>query len=224
MLKTAWKHTAVNFLAFRDFANLGDGANDLEKFRRKHPGFAPFVLLEGERPVSPLDPRFLPAVLAWRDLVRKVWRGKADTWDLETLLGLNRDAFCRPWGGTAPWTELWNRGLAAIEAAGLQIPVQLPRIHARWEADGFDYQGSAFENAVFALWQSRWRARVCPMCDSYFVAKQKAQKFCSPFCSQQGKNAANRRWWEESGRDWRKRYWAEKAKQEKRERKARVKR
>lgn len=217
--KITRKRDHLNFLALEDFVNLEDSANDLEKFHRKHPDFAPFALVTGDGVamewVSPMEPRFLPAVLAWRDLLRKVWRGIADAWDLETLLGLNPDGY-GPWGGTAPWVGLWNHGLDAIHNAGLRIPKTLPRIRARWDAGSFDFRGTEFENSIYALWQRRWRAKVCPMCESYFIATQKADKYCSRFCAKEARKASNRRWWKASGPDWRKRFLADKAKAEKR--------
>jgi hypothetical protein len=217
--KVARKDYQVNFLALQDFANLSDAAGDLAKFRRKHPDFAPFIVISGQgqdaKLVSPLEARFLPAIVAWRDLLRHVWCGKAGGRELDTLLGLNPEAH-GAWLGPAPapYVSLWNRGLEVILAAGLSVPKRPPTIRARWEAAGFYYEGEEFERAVYALWQSRWRAKVCPMCQSYFVASQKAQKFCSSFCSREGKNASNRRWWHDSGPDWRKHYLTEKAKAE----------
>jgi hypothetical protein len=217
----ASKNIIQTFLALQDFANLGDAAEALDRFLRKWPNFVPFWLEKsqagGRALESPMEPSFLPVILAWRDLLRHVWRGKAERWELETLLGMNPDAL-GPWEGTAPSVSMWNQGLEAIRAAGLQLAKLPPRIRARWEAGGLDYEhGTWFERGVFTLWKDRWRARVCPMCDSYFVARQKAQKFCSSFCVREGKNASNRRWWRESGPDWRKHYLTKKAKEEERE-------
>jgi len=217
--QSARDNTRMNFLALEDFVNLGDSPRDLVKFRQKYPGFAPFRLVKGEgadeTKVSPFDARFLPAILAWRDLLREVWRGDAAGWELETLLGIIPEARER-WAGTAPFVALWNHGLDAIEGAGLHIPKELARITAVWQDGQFDYRGTDFEDAVFALWKSHWRAKVCPMCESYFIARphRKAQRFCSAFCASEGKRESNRRWWRESGGDWRRRLMKEKRREE----------
>jgi hypothetical protein len=235
----------VNFLALEEFANLGDTAQDMAKFRRKHPGFAPPFALAKVGPecrqgwVRPLERPCLPLTFVWRDMLRRVWSGNAGEGELEMLLGLDWEAVGmvvnQDVGGgirgqdivesrkELSWVaDRWLKAEDAIRGSGLVFAVYKkaqPRIRAPWQAAGkFQYSGNDFENAVFALWRSCWRARVCRMCESYFVAGEKAQKFCSKFCSREGKNQSNRRWWSESGPDWRKRYLEEKSKTEKRSR------
>lgn len=245
----------MNLLAeLADFANLPDDPKALRAFWRKHPsGFAPFVLVKGEgkntTQISPWeDQSFHKAVLAWRELLRRVWKGKGRQFQLEILLGIfpqayanwptysKTEQFLQREGETnaeydsrmmsghkvdhadMELADLWEEGRKAIESAGcriLRLPPMSVGLRAVWETGEFEFRpGNDFSAAVYALWRQRWRARVCPMCDSYFSAKQKAQKFCSEFCAQQGKREANRRWWRTSGPDWRARLFEEKRKAE----------
>ena len=210
------KAEASGLRALGDFANLVDDPRALRKFCRMHPDFEPLELLDGNgKRVRVMQVQFLPAVLAYRDLLRAVWRGQADASDLETLLGLNQAAFGK-WVGEGPLVDTWNAGLATIQAAGFCFSPYWPLVRARWESDGsFHYVGqSDFQNSVYALWRKRWRARVCPACESYFIAKKPADRYCSRFCFHEGKNQRNREWWRTRGAEWRKDYLAEKAKAE----------
>jgi hypothetical protein len=221
------------------FANLGDERQHLKAFRRKYPGFESFEIVDAEgKRVSVMAPRFHSMVLAWRDLLRFVWRGQAHGWELDTLLGLNPAAF-GPWTGPRgndPVVGAWNAGLKEAQDAGFHFPPHYPVIRAHWShscyhlgmgvklvADhgpsDFSYEsGEVFQNAVYALWRKRWRARVCPLCDTYFIARKAAQRYCSRFCFGEGKNERNRQWWREEGPGWRKRVLAEKFEAERRAR------
>jgi hypothetical protein len=207
---TPRKATRGLLTALADFANLADDRSAIARFRRRHPGFQPFQVAGS----SAMLARFRPALLAYRELLRRVWRGSADGWELLTLLGLNPAAFGE-WHGTADAVNLWNEGLNEIRGAGLDFFKTIPVLRASWELGTFSYaSGSPFQNAVFILWQARWRARICPTCDSYFIAAEKADKYCSCFCAREGKNKRNRQWWRDRGPEWRKQYFAERKRAE----------
>jgi hypothetical protein len=216
------KAEASGLRPLKDFANLDDTPDALEKFRRKHPGFEPFEIVDAEgKRASGLSPRFHSMLLAWRDLLRGVWRGQARGWELDTLLGLNPAAF-GPWTGPRgddPVVGAWNAGLKEAHDAGFHFAPHYPVIRAHWDRSCFSYEsGEAFQNAVYALWRKRWRARVCRLCDTYFIARKAAQWYCSRFCFQEGKNERNRQWWRERGLEWRKDFLKEKTKAEARAR------
>jgi hypothetical protein len=41
---------------------------------------------------------------------------------------------------------------------------------------------STFQQAVYELMEFRWRAKICPQCNKYFVADKTAKKYCSTNC------------------------------------------
>lgn len=43
--------------------------------------------------------------------------------------------------------------------------------------------GCILQQAVYDLMQTRWRAKICPICGSYFVAEKTARKLCSTRCT-----------------------------------------
>jgi hypothetical protein len=115
--------------------------------------------------------------------------------------------------------ESWNAGLEAIRDAKFSFGPHYPTVRAHWRCGNLSYEsGNAFQNSLYALWRKRWRAKICPLCDTYFIARKAAQRYCSRFCFGEGKNERSRQWWREEGPGWRKRVLAEKFKAERRAR------
>jgi len=82
-----------------------------------------------------------------------------------------------------------------------------------WRSGEFIYKAVVpFQEALFALFKSSWRARICPLeddCNSpcstpYFIAEKPRQKYCSTECSNIAKSKVRNKWWSKHGKSWRK--------------------
>lgn len=142
----------------------------------------------------------------WTDKERRVWfcGGRE-----EFLLGLSNrneeareaaknDAFpippsCLPLELFESWREILR-----------QFPTARPEsrreIRVLWSYGDFSLvPGNDLERAFYLLFRQSWRARVCPRCKKFFVARRPKQTFCDTVCSAGSRLASKRKWWRRVG-------------------------
>lgn len=74
------------------------------------------------------------------------------------------------------------------------------RIELMWHRGDFLFvPGNDFQRAFYFLFRKSWRARVCPRCKMFFVARRPKQTFCGTVCSAGSRLASKRKWWNETG-------------------------
>ena len=56
-----------------------------------------------------------------------------------------------------------------------------------------------FQRAFYLLFRQSWRARVCPRCKMFFVARRPKQTFCGTVCSAGSRLASKLKWWRKKG-------------------------
>lgn len=108
----------------------------------------------------------------------------------------------------------WKRKLDALEAIWSEILREFPHAHADsstgialdWKSGNARLDTSNdFTTAFFLLFCQSWRARICPRCGMFFVARKPKQRFCSTVCSAGSRLASKRKWWTRVGATRRKR-------------------
>lgn len=198
------------------FVNLGDDLGSLQAFGSECPTFAPVTFHDSrdpearERPLA-WKPEFGRVFLTFRNILREVWRTGAKA-ELGVLLGTNRVG-----------TEILNRGAqpsllhqgpvkgwqASLWEARKAIPIQYftspSEISPDWWAGTFRYEpDTEFRRAVYELFRQSWRARICPVCERYFIALKPPQRYCSTKCYGTGKRDRDLEFWRNVGSDRRK--------------------
>jgi hypothetical protein len=134
-------------------------------------------------------------LLWYRDRLRAVWTGSdPDGANLKVLYGFEKEA-----SGLGALGALILPGAVPGQPPGFAntlgglpkgqqvvIPDNIPGLP---EGQPFHMTGRigwkfgcTLQQAVYELMQSRWRMKVCPVCNKFFVASKTAQKHCSPEC------------------------------------------
>jgi hypothetical protein len=188
--------------------------------------------------------------LFYRDTLRKIWPGERLVADLGNssplgwiaspsecvgegdafLLGLtdfNEEALevakrqgrdfsvARPHGLDNAWLEICAEfPTARVEGRA--------RIGMLWEVGDFVmYPRNDFEKAFYRLFRQSWRARICPRCNKFFVARKPKQSFCGTGCSAGNRLASKRKWWNRLGAKRRAKQRQKVSERNRRERKSR---
>ena len=108
----------------------------------------------------------------------------------------------------------WTRRMDPLEAIWSEILRQFPQansdisttIRLYWKNGDFRLTTyNDFVTAFFLLFIQNWRARICPRCEMFFVARKPKQRFCSTLCSAGSRLASKRKWWNRVGATRRKR-------------------
>jgi hypothetical protein len=95
-----------------------------------------------------------------------------------------------------PPEDMWEADLAPIAA----------KFDLDWDEGVFRYQGACdFQRALYVLFRESWRARICEKCETKFIARRVAQKYCSTECSGSMQRELKQKWWAEHGETWRRR-------------------
>jgi len=205
------------------FANCRDSIEDYQALSRGWSSYWPVDILS--------DPSGQTTHLAWhpvchrlflfyRDCLRALWNGKRydeKRWvpgPEDFLMGLSRTLeICfedaRKNLRQSPWLsyseELFEACRVILERfsdASLHIPV---RLTAHWDRGDFSLrQHNDFQRAFYFLLRQSWRARVCPSCKVFFLARKPKQTFCGTGCSGANRLASKRRWWNRVGTERRK--------------------
>lgn len=197
------------FAGLQEFANLGNSAEDFESFARQWPGFSPVVIRKGGLQGEPfgLIPALRPAVLRYRDLLRRVWRSDPDVDRLglaDMLLGLQiEEANPVPGpprrGGLRKLVSLKSM-IASLTPHDSDQRAVLPTVVASWKMGDFNYHPlNDFQMAFYLLFREKWRARTCAQCSRYFIADKSAQSYCSTACYGKARRGRSLRWWKAKG-------------------------
>lgn len=164
------------------------------------------------------DPACHKLFLLYRDTLKQVWSGKqtikaggvpwrTDTSACEFLLGLtdyNVEARKSAPGGlhlSLVWPVAlgfaWERILSQFPTA---VDEGRVRIGMLWKQGDFSLvPNNDFQRAFYLLFRQSWRARVCPRCKIFFVARKPKQVFCGTVCSAGSRLASKRKWWKRVG-------------------------
>lgn len=205
------------FEALAAYANMKDTPAEWQRFRLMCLDFFPQELgawmyagAEEWHKQPPGLKHLLPPMLWYRNRLRSVW-GRTDQhgYSLAILLGFNRQARAI---ADAHRGEIGHEPLVRT----LLIPGQTVSMSLSEEAtglpegnaivDGVTGQirwefGCKLQQAIYELMQERWRTKICPTCNKYFVAMKTAQKLCSVRCSDDAKRERARTWWNEEGNE-----------------------
>ena len=192
------------------FVNCRDDLADFRALGRAFPRFWPVRILTWLRVSSRLDfelkyldwhPACHGLFLFYRDTLRSVWRNDLapENWgQAEFLLGLKKwekDAIGNEYiipGLRDAWREISNYSQSR--------PDDGPQIVMFWKNGSFFIEPkNEFQQAFYLLFLDSWRARLCPRCGTYFVARRPKQKFCGTACSAGSRLASNRKWWARIG-------------------------
>jgi hypothetical protein len=187
-----------------------------------------FESLESDEPLVPLSDAELeqdkPTMLNWdanchklflfyRDTLRDVWSGKETTdWfdggRAEFLLGLNdlNEKARQQAEQRAPSPKLdspfelyesWSEIVAYFPTAEV---IGEHKFEMIWDRGAFSLAPIGdFQKAFYMLFRQSWRARVCPRCKMFFVARRPKQRFCGTVCSAGSRLASKRKWWRSVG-------------------------
>jgi hypothetical protein len=91
----------------------------------------------------------------------------------------------------------WQGIIRAFPTAAVEGRVQ---VSVLWEMGDFSLvPHNDFQRAFYLLFRQSWRARVCPRCKMFFVARKPKQIFCGTGCSAGSRLASKRRWWKRVG-------------------------
>jgi hypothetical protein len=176
------------FKALGEFANIRENSQGWTHFGKRWPEFFP------EEEYKRLAACSKPSILDYPYWLNQIWTGGETEPHLRILLGI--DSAPEPVDGMMP-EDAWLIGLASIGA----------KFYADWDQGIFSYEGTCdFQRALFLLFRESWRARVCEKCDSKFIARRAAQKYCSTDCSEDMQRELKQKWWAEHGEKWRKRH------------------
>jgi|SRR5580704_2900697 hypothetical protein len=171
------------FSALERFVNLRDSHDELTHFRVEAPDFFPPEAYEA----GPED-AWIDCLLCYKRWLRGIWRGDERFLKgryLDILLGVEPDRFNVLPGGRESW---------------------LPRANAlaNWKTGELEYQPACdFQQAVYLLFKSRWRAKRCTRCLKCFIADKPAQLYCGTHCSSRITRLRNLQWWKQHGKEWR---------------------
>jgi hypothetical protein len=152
--------------------------------------------------------------LFYRDTLKEIWRGENSHFCftesredfLMGLSSLNHDAqqaALEPYSGNLSvphgLLEAWREILDTFPTAAVVCEIKL-KMH--WTTGDFRVvPDNDFQRAFYLLFRQSWRARICPTCSMYFVARKPKQLFCGTSCSAGSRLASKRRWWQKVGKN-----------------------
>ena len=140
--------------------------------------------------------------------IDNVWHVQARDSAEHAARGLRLEVSC-----PAPLVDAWAAILEEFPTAQFGSETQFG---VRWPSgDFYIVTRNDFQRAFYQLFRASWRARVCPRCELFFVARRPKQLFCGTACSAGSRLASNRKWWNRIGAARRRRQ-AEKTKRRKR--------
>jgi hypothetical protein len=91
------------------------------------------------------------------------------------------------------WEEILSRFKTVATRGGIQIKVL-------WNYGDFAFvPENDFQRAIYILFRQSWRARICPRCQMYFVARRPKQTFCGTACSAGSRLSSKLKWWKRVG-------------------------
>jgi hypothetical protein len=199
------------FAGVESFANCGDGASDLHRFRLQQPQFFPVEFYDQSEHLAKAGK---DNFFNWlKRQLRSVWEGRDPAGTrLAVLLGIKDVSYAGPPGGDfqtettehmailADLVRLWEAPTAEdIDlAANRLFPA---RITPDWHGSKLQYEPTIdFQHAVYALMNESWRARRCLVCPRYLIAAKPASTYCSPKCTGAAKNKRDLEYWRSEGK------------------------
>lgn len=217
--------TEAGLKALADFANMGDGPDDLQHFQKVHPDFMPSGFIYQAEQFEKMGYREFPIHVVKR-ILRRVWRGedhrgRALAWLLgfyQSVGGLPSPIDAKPMIFGPGWMEEILFGETPAERVTrdlepddptarrfgeLMREMNTPPVKLNWAKGTLDYvprMTGRFQDALWRLFQASWRAKVCPQCGSYFVADRTAQRYCSTDCRDIVNRENQLRYWRELGK------------------------
>lgn len=177
------------------FVNCGDSQEELKALFKAFPDICVFpVYLEAARELF----------LYYREALRHVWGRSAmkstGRDDADFLLGLPDS------GGHHPSSFLKAEHTFRVVCPPFAYFHRAAHLKTNWESGNFIYTTTNnFQRAFYLLFRESWRARVCTICNTYFIAEKPRQKFCSPSCSNRSRLQSNLVWYHREGAERRRR-------------------
>ena len=153
--------------------------------------------------------------LFYRDTLRGIWKGDTEIEGsiinsgtfLLGLSSLGEDSLAQakegesasllmgmtPFSLYQAWAEILSQFRTAATRGGIEIKVL-------WKYGDFAFvPENDFQRAFYILFRQGWRARVCPRCQMYFIARRPKQSFCGTVCSAGSRLASKLKWWKRVG-------------------------
>jgi len=200
------------------FVNCDDGLHDYLALGRAFPTFWPIaVLLHPFRKPLNWNPVCHKLFLFYREVLRCIWRGDAPDADYlldpsNFLLGLENEHIRAIEAARPHADQVRNQILARVStkliSAWTDILTDFPdatahgenRVQARWpDGEFLITPQNDFQRAFYLLFRQSWRARSCPRCSMFFIARKPKQRFCGTACSAGNRLASKRKWWNHVG-------------------------
>ncbi|MGA2980146.1 MAG: hypothetical protein ABSD76_11200 [Terriglobales bacterium] len=199
------------FAALDLFVNCGDEMTDLQRFRLQHPQFFPVEFYDQSEQLAKAGKNNF---FNWlKRQLRTVWEGKDSAGTrLAVLLGI-RDVnyYGMPGGDFA--AEVIEHATIFSDLADLtDAPGQdyttlgahmlfAAAITPDWQGSRLQYEPKIdFQEAVYALMNESWRARVCLTCRRYIIAAKPANIYCSTNCSGAARQKRDLKYWRSEGK------------------------
>lgn len=199
------------FAALELFVNSGDTSSELQSFRRQHPQFLPVEFYEQSEQLAKAKK---DTFFSWlKRQLRTVWEGRDPAGiRLAVLLGI-RDVnyYGIPKGDFAAeatehaviFSDLIDlRSMPGEDSTVLGAHMLFrAEITPDWQRSRLQYEPQIdFQDAVYALMNESWRARVCPICRRYIIAAKPANIYCSTKCSGEAKQKRGLEYWRNEGK------------------------
>jgi hypothetical protein len=211
--------------ALESFVNIGVTPEDWSRFHLKFPKFFPtdlsqWLYLNGEDwhrkfPHHPEQSGLKPALLFYRDCLRRVWRRDDEQGThLKLLLGFEQEVKDRHLLQTPMLPGMPYEGKRGKLKLGILIPGQpldrdrqttfaglppgKPVVNGTTGEITWEF-GCTVQQSVYELMQTRWRAKVCPECKKYFLADNTRQTYCSSTCFGEMKRKRSLEYWNRKG-------------------------
>jgi hypothetical protein len=211
------------------FVNCSDSLEDCTALGRAFPSFWPATLhywvehREGTRihtKQTALDwnPTCHKLFLVYRDTLRRLWlKEKILPVELigapEFLLGTENEWHRLARESAESAIRGYTQQLAAPPPSSLAdawkaILEQFPNsqfgsptpVRVTWPSSEIGvFAQNEMQRAFYVLFRENWRARVCPRCKIYFIARKPKQIFCGTVCSAGNRLASKLKWWNRTG-------------------------
>jgi hypothetical protein len=200
------------------FVNCGDDLNDYLALGRAFPTFWPVVVKRHplRKPLN-WDPVCHRLFLFYRETLRSLWgRGEPGPDDspepASFLLGFTDEHEQAAQAARPHLDQILRQIVAPISTKLISawtdvlthfpnaIPEDRRRVEAHWpEGEFFVCRQNDFQRAFELLFRESWRARTCPRCEMFFIARKPKQLFCGTACSAGSRLESKRRWWHAAG-------------------------
>jgi hypothetical protein len=148
--------------------------------------------------------------LFYRNTLRTLWFCKPEEsiydWEPKFLLGIDKSnadaclASRNPTQSTRLPIELLRSWRDIVQKFPTAIPDEPGSLYMHWGCGDFLLlTRNDFVKAFYLLFRQSWRARVCPSCKLFFVARRPRQRFCGTECSARSRLASKLKWWHSTG-------------------------